>query len=140
MIDRARLEIFDLFADFDDASMDAFARATTERVLAPGEVVFRIGDEGGDLFLVETGLVEVVLESLEERHGMARLGPGTFFGEVGMLSRGPRTATVMAMQPTTLLVMHQTPINALIDSSHIDSLRFSRRLGVAMAYRARSTS
>jgi CRP-like cAMP-binding protein len=140
MIDPARIACFELFIDFSEASLAAFAAATEARQLAAGEAAFRLGDGGGDLFLIERGEVEIVLESLEERHGIARMGAGMFFGETSMLSPGLRTATVVAMRDTAVLVVSVAAFNAMIDASDVDALRLARRLGVAMAARARSNA
>ena len=63
-----------------------------QRTYAPGEVVIREGDSALNLFLIASGRARV------EQHGKALhgLGPGEFFGELGILQEHPRTATVVA--------------------------------------------
>jgi CRP-like cAMP-binding protein len=73
---------------------------------AAGEPVFRQGEPGDAFYIVYDGKVEVRL-----RHMMffnktvATLGPGQFFGEIALVSQEPRTASVVAVQPTQLFAL-----------------------------------
>jgi len=72
-----------------------------------GELVFRQGEVGDAFYIVHTGKVAVqVKKSLfRPRKTVASLGPGTFFGEIALVSRTPRTATVSALEPTQLFTL-----------------------------------
>jgi CRP-like cAMP-binding protein len=69
-----------------------------------GQDVVRQGDAADALYLIESGSLKV------RSHGrnnaaveLAALGPGDYFGEIGLLRRVPRTATVTAISPCRLL-------------------------------------
>lgn len=88
-------------------SETAIARLTQLMVpqqLEAGEVLFRQGDRGTDMFIVVEGTVKVVLA---DEHGRELLlketGPGGVFGELALLSQQPRAATVVATAFTRLL-------------------------------------
>jgi voltage-gated potassium channel len=66
-------------------------------------VVMRRGDPGDSMFFISEGEVEVRLP-----HDRIRLGQGGFIGEMALLNRAPRTATVITTQPCTLLVLYAT--------------------------------
>jgi serine/threonine protein phosphatase PrpC/CRP-like cAMP-binding protein len=74
-------------------------RYVHEVQLLPGAVVFREGEEGQDLFLVVSGTLQVEVE----RQVVNQLGPGAHFGEIALVSGQPRSATVVAREPTRLL-------------------------------------
>ncbi|HEV8471493.1 MAG TPA: FAD-dependent oxidoreductase [Methylomirabilota bacterium] len=80
----------------------------------PGQVVFREGDRGDWLYVVTDGEVEVL-----KRNGggepttLGRLGPGECFGEIALVSDGPRTATVRAVIPTNVLAVDREAFQAL---------------------------
>jgi putative ABC transport system ATP-binding protein len=74
------------------------------RVLAAGEVLFRQGDPGDLVYVVESGAVEVYHELYGggEEH-LTRLGPGQYFGELAPLLRLPRSASVRAVDDTVVI-------------------------------------
>lgn len=67
----------------------------------PRIVVMRRGEAGDAMFFISEGEAEVRLP-----HAAVRLGQGSFFGEMALLDRSPRTATIVTTQPTTLLVLY----------------------------------
>lgn len=74
-------------------------RATLARTdVAAGETVVRQGDEGRRFYLVEAGALDVILTSEEGlRLPVARLGPGSHFGEMSLLGGTPVSADVVAI-------------------------------------------
>jgi len=68
----------------------------SERQVAAGEVVVREGDQATDFFVVKSGSLEVLSSGEKGDHEriVNRLGDGDYFGEIGLLERMPRTATV----------------------------------------------
>jgi CRP-like cAMP-binding protein len=84
-----------------------------------GEVVFRAGDPADALFIVARGSVEVVANSPGDAGGVAsaELGPGTSFGEMGLLSDATRTAMIRTEAGADLLEIGREDFNALIASS-----------------------
>jgi hypothetical protein len=80
-----------------------------QRVEVPsGHLVVRQGDEGDDLFLIETGEAEVRFTSAPGRSDViATRGPGDHIGEIALLNGGERTADVVALTPMSLLRLSQ---------------------------------
>lgn len=79
--------------------------------LAADVVVFRVGDLGESAYVIEEGCVEVLTAAGRR---IALLGEGALFGEVALLDRLQRTATVRTLTPTTLLC---------IERAHVEELR-----------------
>ena len=81
-----------LFSDLDQKDLESLADEFNERSFAPGDTVALEGAGGLMFFVVESG------EATVEVHGeeVGRLGPGDAFGEVALIDRRPRTATVTA--------------------------------------------
>lgn len=75
------------------------------RSLSVNEVLFHEGDPGDCAFLVETGDLEVSLKRNGARDVLARVGAGSLLGEMALLDKNTRTATVTAVQPSVLRVL-----------------------------------
>ena len=82
-----------------------------------GETIVRQGAPAEKFFIIVSGEVEVIHDSNGSSQQVATLGPGRFFGEVAILRDVPRTATVRATEPTTLLTMDRDTFRALVAQS-----------------------
>jgi NTE family protein len=91
-----------LFSRFVSEELVALAKLTTEVSYRKGEVLFAAGDEGGDLYVVVYGELEV-LSGDDTSRVITRLGPGDHVGEIALLLEGHRTATVRVSRPARLL-------------------------------------
>ena len=100
-----------LFAGFDRHKIERLGMLADEVDVPAGRVLMRQGEMGDDLMVVVSGEVGV------ERDGarLNTLGPGDFFGEIALIERGPRTATVVAEAPTRLLVVNHRDFHALME-------------------------
>src|SRR5436309_14155700 len=92
-----------LFSDLDERDLASLADEFNERRFATGETIALEGAGGLMFFVVDSG------EASVEVHGneVAELGPGDSFGEVALIDRRPRTATVTAK---TDLVTYGLPV------------------------------
>jgi MFS family permease len=103
-VDARRLELLrndPLFAPLPRAMIEQLARALEPVSLAPGEVLFHAGDAGDRYYLVEHGSVRISPPGHED----VTLEAGAAFGEIALIRDVPRTATVTAAAPTTLLAL-----------------------------------
>ena len=82
--------------------------------VSPGSAVVREGEPGDSLFLIVQGALRVTTRSPQgEDVELGRLGPGDFFGEVALLTRKPRTATVSAVTEAELLRLDHDTVDEL---------------------------
>ncbi|MFL6206908.1 MAG: Crp/Fnr family transcriptional regulator [Acidimicrobiales bacterium] len=79
----------------------------SQRTVEAGEPVFRQGEKGIDLFVIQSGTVEISRGDGDERVVMATLRQGAFFGEMSVLESMPRDADAVAVTRTELLVISQ---------------------------------
>lgn len=68
-----------------------------------GEVIFRQGDTGNCMFVIQDGEVEVFAEANGKEYLLRTIGPNDFFGEMALFEKETRTATVRATKPTRIL-------------------------------------
>jgi cAMP-dependent protein kinase regulator/CRP/FNR family cyclic AMP-dependent transcriptional regulator/cGMP-dependent protein kinase 2 len=100
-MDEARLKAAPLFAGLSRKAIRALAPRADEVDLDAGRTIVREGEWPYEFFAIEEGTAEV-------RRGdqlLAELGPGDFFGEMGVVSDRRRNATVVATSPVTVIVM-----------------------------------
>lgn len=100
-----------LFAPMSHIALERLARAARPVDVAAGDVVISVGDVGEEFFVVADGEVTVVgADGVQLR----RMGAGEGFGEVALLERVRRTATVTATEPTRLYVVGQEDFVAAV--------------------------
>lgn len=85
---------------------------------AEGDRVVRQGESGDSMYVVARGSVKVLLEAEgEPANLLAVLCAGAFFGEIALLDESPRTATVQAATPCTLLRLRRKNLEMLMNIS-----------------------
>jgi CRP/FNR family transcriptional regulator, cyclic AMP receptor protein len=81
-----------LFAQTDEAFLDRLAEEFNDRTYAPGELLAEEGERGRTFFVIESGEAAVLVRGNEVR----RLGPGDSFGEMALIDKTARSATIRA--------------------------------------------
>jgi len=119
-----------LFSACSRKELAGLARAAEERSVPAGTVVVREGAAGDAFYVLVSGKARV------ERSGraVATLGPGDFFGDLALLDRAPRNATVTTTADTVLVVLGQRTFLAMVD----ESPAFARKLLLGLARRLRA--
>jgi CRP/FNR family transcriptional regulator, cyclic AMP receptor protein len=101
----------DLFGGLDDESLARLAAASRSRTYRRGQYIWYQGDPGGTLLVVCDGLVKVVLGSeAGEEAVLVTLGGCEVLGEIALLDGGPRSASVVAVEPTTGLLLTRASV------------------------------
>ncbi|MDQ4036725.1 MAG: MFS transporter [Chloroflexota bacterium] len=115
---RARLLDHPIFAGLPTARLEAAARQLVEVRVEAGSAIVRQGDAANRFYLIGEGRTSVTQSAEQggrEIH-LRDLGPGDVFGEIGLLRRSPRTATVTAATPATLLALEADAFLHLVGS------------------------
>ena len=118
-----------LFSACTAGQLRTIRRQVEEITVSAGRVLVEEGTVGREFFFILDGSATV-------RKGgrkVATLGPGNYFGELSLLDRQPRSATVTADTDMTLLVLDQRRFNGLLD----DMPTLAHKLLAAMAQRIR---
>lgn len=119
-----------LFATCSNADLAAIAAAVDELEVEAGRVLVAEGEVGKEAFVIVEG------EAVVSRGGevLNTIGPGNPFGEMALVDRSPRNATVTASTPMRLLVIGQREFVGLMDGSP----GFTRSILAAVAARLRA--
>ena len=108
-MEEKRLASVPLFAGLNKKELRALASRTDSIDVAEGKQLAREGDFAYEFFVIEKGTAEVT----HEGDHVADLGPGDFFGEMGILGHRRRGATVTAQSPMELIVMTEQSLRSL---------------------------
>lgn len=100
-----------LFQRLGASSVMEIVRTLRPRMLPAGTVICRKGDKGDQMFFIVEGSVSVATPSPVE------LGPGSFFGEMALVTGEPRSATVSALTEVSLLSLYAADFQMLSSSS-----------------------
>lgn len=92
----------------------ALRERVEERTATAGETIVRQGQPADRFYVIAAGECEVVRDGAAGRQVLARLGPGRFFGETGLLAGVPRTATVVAATDVRLLTLSRANFRAAL--------------------------
>lgn len=98
------LKSLSMFAETPDEALAELADQLQEQLVHPGDVIVREGETGDSLYIIVDGKVEVV----DDNRVLNQLGARAVFGELSMLDSSPRTATIRALEETSLLRLDQT--------------------------------
>jgi CRP/FNR family transcriptional regulator, cyclic AMP receptor protein len=112
-MDPARLKKIPVFADLSEDELRNVAQLAAEVSVEAGKELVREGDYSYDVLAIEEGTARV------ERHGrtVAELSPGDVVGEMGVLERSQRNATVVAESPMLLVTLTSWDIRRLRKSA-----------------------
>jgi CRP-like cAMP-binding protein len=118
-----------LFAACSRKELQLVAKQGEHRSVPAGKVLVSEGSVGAEFFVILDG------EARVERHGrkVATLGPGSYFGELSLLDRAPRNATIVSETDMELVVLGQRAFDELLDSIP----KFDKRLLAGLARRLR---
>jgi CRP/FNR family transcriptional regulator/CRP/FNR family cyclic AMP-dependent transcriptional regulator len=76
-----------------------------ERQLMPGEVLFKEGDTGEEMYFIRKGKIKISLGEEEQEKVLAILKDGEFFGEMAVIDGSPRSASATSIEETDLLII-----------------------------------
>lgn len=129
-----------LFAELDATEISDVMELLRAQVVEAGEVVMRAGEAARSMYFIAAGEVEIEIKGKKEH---IRLGVGQFFGEVALLRRTRRTATVTAITRTNLLGLDAHDLHALMQRDpriaerikDVVEKRIGKRIGAASVRR-----
>lgn len=126
-MDAEQLTKLDLFKDLSAESRAEIAAEMKQIVVKPDCKIVKVGDVAREIFFVLSGTVRIVNaegRDIGEQHA------GTFFGELGIIFRVPRTVSVVAVDEVHLCVLQKADFNALCDK-YVYTFSYSQLQGLS---------
>lgn len=118
----------------------AFISSGTILTSNEGDTLIREGDVGNEMFLILSGVVDVHKHLGGRKHSITLLGRGDIFGEMGLISRKTRSADVLALAPTEMLVITQGFLEKTIKTSQGIASKVLYNLSLILCERLRLSS
>jgi CRP-like cAMP-binding protein len=126
-----------VFSTLVPADLERIAEFAVPRAFASGEAVFHEGDASDTCYIVRSGRARAVRAHRDGRTiTLARFGPGDIFGELALFEDERRSATVEAIEPTSVVAVLGPDMRRLLR----ENAEFAARLVVALGRRLRETN
>jgi ABC-type transporter Mla MlaB component len=130
-----------LFAGFAPSDVEAVAALMTRKVYDAGTIIFREGDPGDEVLIAAKGSTSAYLHRQNGANiRLATFAPGTIFGELAIIDRGPRTASVIAASELVCYVMRSADYAALAEKSPKAAIQLMAAIGRELSGRLRSAN
>ena len=137
-----KIPIFEAISDNEEA-LDRLLGICALKSYRTGEQIIREGDMGDEMFVVYTGAVEIRKRT---RAGddytvvVLRAEYNVFFGELALIDDDKRSATVVATEDSTFLVINKGDFNRLGDANPATGLPITRAISKILSSRLRKTT
>lgn len=101
------LKNISIFENISDRDLDKIASEMKRRELKAGELIFREGDPGDELYVIVRGSVSIFIIDKEGKEvNLSEMREGNFFGEMSIIELAPRSANCRVLEDSVFLVMH----------------------------------
>jgi CRP-like cAMP-binding protein len=121
-----------ILGDLSDAQLVQLTAALRYRRVGPGQAVIRSGDPGTEFFILADGQAQVVVRDDQAGDGDGQvvdvLSPGDSFGEIALIEKVRRTATIRALSACRLLVLERRAFDVLFPEGSEDRSRLTRMI------------
>jgi CRP/FNR family transcriptional regulator, cyclic AMP receptor protein len=105
-VSTAMLRSVPLFASFSEEPLRMLTTVVTRRSVTRSTIIMAAGDPTDSLYIVLSGRLKVMMSDADGKEVILTiLGPGEFFGEMGLIDDAPRSASVVAIEPCELLAI-----------------------------------
>lgn len=127
-----------LFQDISRREFGVLFQTLVGRTYRPSEILFKEGDIGRALFIIESGEVEVSRLSPQDHHvRLAILKAGDYFGEMSIIDEQPRTATAVALDQVRVYLLYKAEMDKLLRRAPRIAASIMTHLATLLALRLR---
>ena len=141
MEDVRLLKQIPIFRDFRTTELLSVSMVAKSKVYQPGELIVKEKAKGDGLYVIKRGLVKVVKQdSFGEEHILAYLGEGEYFGEISLVDKAPRSASVIAEEESECLIIKQVDFQNLIAGNKELERKFYKSFAQVLCERLRVTN
>ncbi len=130
-----------LFSEFKATELMNVSMVSERGIFKAGDVIAREKSKGESFCVIKTGKVRVAKsDSSGEEHTLAYLTPGEYFGEISLVDRQPRSASVYAEEDTEVLILKAADFRNLISANKEIERKFYKSFCKVLCVRLRVTN
>lgn len=112
------LKEISLFSGIDDSSLKYLEKVAAQKSYPKNTILFSKGDETDSLYIIKKGSVKTIILDENGKEIILSLHKwGEYFGEMSLIDKKPRSATIMTKEPTELLVIHRDDFLKVFNSN-----------------------
>ena len=102
------------------------------RTFPAGTVLFHEGDQGREMYVIQSGKIKISKKVREEEQTLAAIGPGEFFGEMAIFNNKPRSASATVLEDCKVLVVDARTLEAMIKGNTEIAVRMIKKLAARL--------
>ncbi len=130
-----------LFRNLAPAELEPFVKTARYRSYSPNEMVIAEEETGDDLFLILSGRARVIKgRNREYEQVIGMLREGEFFGEMALIDRLPRSASVYAHEPLRLAIFGHGDLRSIFTENPAIGLKVVTAFAEVLSHRLRGTN
>lgn len=137
----AVLKSVELFEGLSEAELDSVLDICHQRSFEAGDLITEQGQPGDELYVIQDGFVEVLRQETQTDSApktVVNLGRGQIVGEMALVDRGRRSATVRAISDETILqVIQRDDFDRLCDNNHHLGYTVMRNIAADLSFKLR---
>jgi len=125
-----------LFAEFSAAELPVLQALAHQTTLEAGTWAFREKETGEGVIIIGTGTLQITKQSSTgDEEELAVLSSGSYVGEIALFSRGPRTASGLALERVELVTLPYRELRAALDAHPVIAAKFYKAVATEIAHR-----
>ncbi len=130
-----------LFDSFKMDELDTLSRHMNYMDIHRGEFLFTEGDKGDYMCFVVRGLLDVLKKGTDGNYRViARLGKGNTIGEMSIIDKSPRSASVIARQPTVVIILTKKGFDILTNNHPVLGIALLKKIMRLLSLNMRRTT
>jgi len=138
--EQAGLAEFELLDGFTGDEVEVMTGFLSVQTAGAGEVIIEVGAGADELFLLEKGRVSVFIGAEGSRRRLATFSPGMVFGEMALIDRSPRSATIVADTAIQCLVLTRESYDRLGSEHPAIKIKLLENLGRGLSRKLRKAN
>jgi len=123
------LNLIPIFSSLTDSELHEISSRVITRTYPKNTTIIHEGEKSESLYIIQSGKVKIIINDDEGNEFIIDLlGPNKYFGELALLDHGPRSATIVTIEPTVLSVIQNKDFSECLSNSPSMSINLMKSM------------